>query len=225
MILAPVKGCLFSHRFTRPTKIGLVKDTGADCVVVSGSYRDAYEAALEFEGETGAIQLHAYDSPETVAGQGTLFAEWEEQGLNADTVLVAVGGAGLMGGALGWFEGSKKIVAVEPVRALTVNRALRDGPDSEVEVDGIAANALGASKVGRIGYDLATKHGVESTLVEDEDIASAQAQLWKEMRQVVEPGAATAFAALSSGAYIPEKGERVAVLLCGGNVNADPIRP
>ncbi len=212
---------VFVPEFAGPAKIGLIRRSGADLTVVPGVYDNALAAARTYEAETGAIQIHAYDAPATVAGQGTLFAEWEEQGLAADTILIAVGGGGLIGGAAAWFGTRMKIVGVEPHNAPTLNRALTEGPETMVDVSGVAANALGARKIGRIGYDLARAADVTSVLVDDEDILSAQALLWRELRQWVEPGGATALAALLSGAYRPAPGERVAVLLCGGNPAPD----
>ena len=205
-----------------PAKIALIRGTGAELEVVPGSYAEALKAALAHETATGAMQIHAYDAPETLAGQGTVMREWETQGLSADTVLIAVGGGGLIGGALGWLEGRRKVVAVEPRLAPTLNAALRHGPDTEVDVAGVAANALGGRKIGRLCYGLA--QNVESVLVEDAAITGAQHLIWRSHRLLVEPAGATALAALTSGAYVPEPGERVAVLVCGGNIAPDPFR-
>lgn len=215
------KAKVFVPELAGPTKINLIRRSGADLTVVPGVYDNALAAARVYEAETGAMQIHAYDAPATVAGQGTLFAEWEDQGLAADTILIAVGGGGLIGGAAAWFGARLKIVGVEPHNAPTLNRALTEGPDVLVDVSGVAANALGARKIGRIGYDLARATGVTSVLVQDADILAAQALLWRELRQWVEPGGATALAALLSGVYVPAPGEKVAVLLCGGNPAPD----
>ena len=215
------KARIFVPELAGAAKIDLIRATGADCEVVPGTYAEALEQALDYEARSGAIQLHAYDAPETVAGQGTLFAEWDAQGLAADTVLIAVGGGGLIGGALGWFQGAPHLVAVEPERAPTMARALVDGPETQVEVSGIAANSLGARQIGRIAYRLAREIGVESVLVPDEAILAAQKLLWDDLRVLAEPGGATALAALICGAYQAESGEKIAVLVCGGNVS-DP---
>ncbi len=206
-----------------PSKIALIKRLGADLVVVEGAYANAFAEAQAWEAKTGAMQVHAYDAPATVAGQGTCMREWEEQGLEADTILIAVGGGGLIAGALGWLEGRRKIVAVEPENTPTLARALQDGPNTEVEVSGIAANALGARVIGGICYDLARAQGVQPVLVTDAAIASAQKMLWQDRRLLVEPAGATALAALTSGAYLPEPGEKIAVLICGANVAPDPF--
>jgi threonine dehydratase len=208
-----------------PAKISLIRDTGADLQVVPGAYANALELAQAYEQETGAMQVHAYDAPGTVAGQGTCFAEWQDQGLKADTVVIAVGGGGLIAGALAWFNGAKKIVAVEPDTSCALNAALAAGAPIDVEVSGVAANALGAKRIGSICYDLAQARGVTSVTVPDEAITRAQHALWRERRILTEPAGATALAALMSGAYQPDPGERVAVLVCGGNIAPDPLQP
>ena len=206
-----------------PAKIALIRSLGADLVVVPGAYANAFDAARAYEAETGAMQIHAYDAEPTVAGQGTCMAEWEAQGLEADTVLIAVGGGGLIAGALAWTQGARRIVAVEPRGCAALHAARKAGAPTDIEVTGIAANALGARRIGTICYDLACRYDIRSVLVEDADIVRAQAELWQSLRQLVEPAGATALAALLSGAYRPEPGERVAVLVCGGNVAPDPL--
>jgi threonine dehydratase len=203
-------------------KIALIRAQGADLVVVPGLYADAAAAAQAHAAATGAMTVHAYDAHLTLAGQGTLMREWERQGLDADTVLIAVGGGGLIGGALAWLGGRRKVVAVEPVLAPTLNRALAEGPEATVTVGGIAANALGASRIGRLCHDLAVAQGVTSVLVPDEAIRAAQHLLWDSLRQWVEPAGATALAALTCSAYVPAPGERVAVLVCGANADPAP---
>ena len=206
-----------------PAKIALIRAQGADLTVVPGAYAEAAERAAEWQAATGAMQVHPYDAEATVAGQGTVMAEWEEQGLDADTVLIAVGGGGLIAGALGWLEGRRKVVAVEPETSCALHAALRAGGPVDVKVSGVAANALGARRIGEICYGLAQAQGSESVLVPDAAITDAQELLWHEMRQLVEPAGATALAALLCGAYVPEPGERVAVLVCGGNIAPDPL--
>ena len=214
---------IFVPEMAGASKIALIRATGAELSVVPGEYANALEAAQAFEAETGAMQIHAYDAPLTVAGQGTCMREWEEQGLQADTVLIAVGGGGLIGGALAWLNGRRKVVAVEPATSCALNAALDAGEPVDVSVSGVAANALGARRIGSICYDLASTVGVTSVLVEDDAITKAQHLLWQRARQLVEPAGATALAALTSGAYRPEPGERVAVLVCGANVAPDPF--
>ena len=212
---------IFVPEMAGSSKIALIERTGADLSVVPGEYANALTEAQAHERATGAMQIHAYDAPATVAGQGTCFAEWEAQGLQADTVLVAVGGGGLISGALAWLQGARKVVAVEPETSCALNAALQAGEPVDVSVSGIAANALGARRIGSICFGLA--QGMTSVLVSDEAIAKAQHMLWRAHRILVEPAGATALAALMSGAYQPAFGERVAVLVCGGNISPDPL--
>ncbi len=212
---------IFVPELAGPSKIALIEQIGADLSVVPGEYANALTMAQQHEEKTGAMQIHAYDAPATVAGQGTCFAEWDAQGLKADTVLVAVGGGGLIAGALAWFQDARKVVAVEPQTSCALNAALKAGEPVDVSVSGIAANALGARRIGQICFDLA--QGMTSVLVSDQAIIEAQRALWQTHRILVEPAGATALAALMSGAYQPEPGERVAVLVCGGNIAPDPL--
>ena len=208
-----------------PSKIALIEGLGADLEVVSGAYSDALDKARSYEADTGAMQIHAYDAELTVAGQGTCLAEWEDQGLEADTVLIAVGGGGLIAGALAWLGGRRKVVAVEPETACALHAAQAAGVPVDVEVSGIAANALGARRIGDICFELAQAQGIQTVLVSDAAITAAQTALWREARQLVEPAGATALAALMSGAYRPAPGEKVAVLICGANIAPDPFLP
>ncbi|MEN8748292.1 threonine/serine dehydratase [Marivita sp.] len=213
---------IFVPEIAGPSKIELIKRTGAELTVVPGEYANALELAEREASESGAMQIHAYDAPLTVTGQGTLMLEWEQQGLDADTVLIAVGGGGLIAGALAWLGGRRKVVAVEPVTSCALHAALHAGAPVDVPVSGVAANALGARRIGDICFDLATSVDVQSVLVSDSAIIEAQGALWQAHRQLVEPAGATALAALMSGAYSPAAGERVAVLVCGGNIAPEP---
>ena len=206
-----------------PAKINLIERLGADLCVVDGAYADALNAAQTFEAETGALQIHAYDALGTVAGQATCIAEWSEQGLEADTVLIAVGGGGLIAGALAWLSGRRKIVAIEPRTCCALNAALNAGAPVDVDVSGVAANALGARRIGTICLELAQHQDIQSVLISDAAISIAQRTLWQQMRQLVEPAGAAALAALQSGAYVPQPREKVAVLVCGGNIAPDPL--
>jgi len=217
------KAQIFVPEMAGPAKIALIERTGAALTVVPGEYANALEAARAYEAETGAMQVHAYDAPGTVAGQGTLMREWEEQGLQADTVLIAVGGGGLIAGSLAWLQGARKVVAVEPETSCALHAGLAAGEPVDVQVSGVAANALGARRVGSICHELAQAHLGASVLVPDDAITEAQTALWQSHRLLVEPAGATALAALRSGAYVPEPGERVAVLVCGGNIAPDPL--
>lgn len=214
---------IFVPAIAGPAKIALIRGTGAELSVVDGAYADAAARAAVWRARTGAMEIHAYDAPDTVAGQGTCMAEWEDQGLDADTVLIAVGGGGLIAGALGWLGDRRRVVPVEPASACALHAAMDAGRPVDVEVSGIAANALGARRIGTICLGLAQAQGVAPVLVDDAAIAGAQALLWRELRQLVEPAGATALAALLSGAYRPDRGERVAALVCGGNVAPDPL--
>ncbi len=217
------KAKIFVPEMAGPSKIGLIERLGADLTVVLGEYANAMEAAETWARESGAMQIHAYDAVPTIAGQGTCFAEWERQGFEADTLLIAVGGGGLISGAMGWFGGYKKIVAVEPFGCPSLCEALNIGAPVDVEVSGITANALGARRVGDLCFELANEQRLTSVLVSDDDVHAAQIKLWQELRQWVEPAGATALAALLSGAYEPEKEEKVAVLVCGANPDPDPV--
>jgi len=214
---------IFVPQMAGPAKIALIERTGAGLSVVPGEYADALAAALDYEARTGAMQVHAYDAPGTLAGQGTCAREWDGQGLQAETVLIAVGGGGLIGGALGWWQGARKVVAVEPETSCALRAALEAGAPVDVEVSGVAANALGARRIGALCFGLARAQGIASVLVSDGAILEAQRLLWREARLLVEPAGATALAALLSGAYVPAPGERVAVLLCGANVAPEPV--
>jgi len=218
------RAAIFVPQIAGPAKIALIDRTGADLHVVPGAYSEALAAAQAYEMATGAGQVHAYDALATVAGQGTVMREWELQGLEADTVLIAVGGGGLIAGALAWVQDRRKIVAVEPETCATLHHARRAGAPTDIEVSGVAANALGARRIGQLCFDLAQQHDIETVLVSDTAILLAQTAIWHDMRQLVEPAGAAALAALLSGAYTPEPDERVAVLLCGANPAPDPFQ-
>lgn len=214
---------IFVPELAGPAKIDLIRRTGAELHVVPGAYANAFEAAQAFETETGAMQVHAYDATGTVAGQGTLSLEWEDQGLDADTVVIAVGGGGLIAGAMAWMGNRRRIVGVEPETSCALHAAQQAGAPVDVEVSGVAANALGAKRIGNICFGLAEQTGTGVTLVSDEAILAAQKWLWQSFRQLVEPAGAAALAALMSGAYVPDPDERVAVLVCGANPAPDPF--
>ena len=215
---------IFVPELAGPSKIALIRSTCADLVVVPGTYAEALAEARAHEARTGAIQVHAYDDPATVVGQGTLMAEWEEQGLDSiDTVLIAVGGGGLIGGALLQLQGRRKVVAVEPETCATLHAARAAGRPVDIEVGGIAANALGAKRIGDICFDLAQRYDTPVVTVTDAAIEAAQRRLWQGLRQWVEPAGAATLAALASGAYQPEPGERVAILVCGANPAPGPF--
>ena len=200
-------------------KVRRLRALGADVVQAGTTYAEALAESAEAAARPGALGIHAYDAPGTVAGQGTVGLELEEQA-RPDTVLVAVGGGGLMGGIATWFDGAVRIVAVEPRTSNALHQALAAGRPVATTPTGVAADSLGASTVGDIAFDVARRTGVESVLVDDSDVVDARAWLWREVRVAAEPGGAAALAALLSGAYVPDAGERVAVIVCGAN--ADP---
>jgi threonine dehydratase len=201
-------------------KVERLRRLGATVRQVGDRYSVAYQAALAESERTGAVFCHAYDQPEMCAGNGTLGLELIEQTSGAvDTVLVAVGGGGLIAGIATALDGHARAVAVEPSQCPTLAKALAAGQPVDAPVAGVAADALGATRVGDIAWTVATRLGIESVLVEDDAIVEARKLLWEEWRIVVEHGAAVGVAALLSGAYRPAQGERVAVVLCGGNTS------
>ena len=203
-------------------KLARLRAYGATVVQAGSEYAEAYEAALGHAAAGGAVYVHAYDQPEVAAGAGVCGAELLAQ-VQVDTIVVAVGGGGLMAGIAAAAEGAAKIVAVEPTTCPTLHTALANGGPVDIAVSGIAADSLGARRIGAIAYAVATRTGVHSVLVSDEDLIDARRRLWDEHRIVVEHGAAAAFAALTSGAYTPERGERVAILLCGANTDPSDL--
>jgi threonine dehydratase len=201
-------------------KIERIRSYGATVHVVDGFYADAFAACEERAFDTGAVFMHPYDQPAVVAGQGTIAAELTEQAPALTTAIVAVGGGGLIAGIAAWYAGDARVVGVEPDRCPTLSAALRAGEPVDVEVGGVAADALGAARVGMIGFGVASRFVQDVVTVSDEDIVRARRLLWEECRVAVEPGAAATLAALVSGAYPPMPDERVCLVLCGGN--ADP---
>lgn len=201
-------------------KVDRLRALGATVVPHGVEYAEAYEAAVKHAADRGAVYCHAYDQPEIVAGAGCVGAEIADQlAGEVDTIVVAVGGGGLMAGIAAAVEGTARVVAVEPAAIPTLNAALAAGGPVDVSVSGVAADSLGARRVGEIAYAVAVRTGVRSVLVSDEDIVAARRLLWTDWRIAVEPGAAAAFAALTSKAYVPAEGERVAVVLCGANTD------
>jgi threonine dehydratase len=205
-------------------KVARLRGYGADVVQAGSCYAEAYESAAKHAAEAGALLCHAYDQPEVCAGQATLGLELLQQsGGELDTVLVAVGGGGLMAGIAMATEGRARVVGVEPVTIPTLHAALAAGRPVDVEVSGIAADSLGATRLGEIPFAVAARTGVRSVLVDDADIIAARRLLWDRYRLAVEHGAAAALAALTTGAYRPEDGERVAVVLCGANTDPSSL--
>ena len=201
-------------------KVAKLAKLGARVTQVGDEYAEAYAAAVVWARASGALFCHPYDDPDMVAGNGTLGLELLEQlPEGIDTVLVAVGGGGLIGGMIAALRERATIVAVEPATAATLHEALRHGEPVDVPVTGVAADSLGARRAGRIAFELARDAGIPSLLVDDQAIVDARRRLWEDYRIVVEHGTAAAYAAVTSGTYRPAAGERVVILLCGANTN------
>lgn len=220
-----VPATIFVPSVAAATKRERIREMGAELVIAGERYADALAASREFAAASGAREIHAFDQAETLLGQGSVALEIEEQSATPkdhplDTVLVAVGGGGLIGGMAAWFAGRVRLVAVEPRTAPTLYRALEAGRPVDAEAGGIAADSLAPRRVGELMFPLAQKFVECAVLVEDDAIREAQRALWKVMRVVAEPGGAAAFAALVSGAYRPAARERVGVVLCGSNTDA-----
>lgn len=213
---------IFVPSVASPSKMDRIRSYGADLVVAGERYADALEASEEWVRKSGALPVHAYDQPETLMGQGTLGLELQEQTSSAfDTLLIAVGGGGLIGGVAAWFEGKIRIVAVEPESAPTLDFAMRAGKPVDAPAGGIAADSLAPKRVGELMFPIAQKYVQQIVLVSDQSIAQAQLTLWDRCRILAEPGGAAAFAALLSRQYTPRLDERVGVILCGGNTRVE----
>ncbi|MCG5212142.1 threonine/serine dehydratase [Streptosporangium sp. KLBMP 9127] len=215
-----VRAEIFVPEVTSPVKVAGLRALGAVVNQAGAVYFDALAASRERAAETGALEVHAYDHPDVLAGQGTLGLELLDQIPGLDTVLVAVGGAGLIGGIAAALHGKASVVAVEPELIPALNHALAAGRPVDVSVSGVGADALGATRVGSLALEILISQGpVRSVLVSDEAIVAARLALWREHRIAVEYAGAAAQAAMISGAYRPEPGERVAVVLCGANTD------
>jgi threonine dehydratase len=215
---------VFVPEISTPAKIARIRSYGAGTVVAGGSYAEAQDLCDAYVAESGALKIHPYDAPETIAGAGTVALEWDEDlqrlalpGL--DTVLIAVGGGGLIAGVAAWFAGRVKVVGVEPEGSRALHAALEAGRPVDVPVQSIAADSLGARRVGEWNFAIARRHVAEVVLVPDAAIVEAQRRLWRDLSIVAEPGGAAAFAALISGAWRPGRAERVGILVCGANAD------
>jgi len=215
-----VPATIFVPGVTSPSKIDRIRAYGANLIVAGERYADALAASERYGEERGTLAIHAFDQPQTLLGQGTIGCEMDADLPGIDTLLVAVGGGGLIGGIAAWFRGRVKVIAVEPEGAPTLWRALAAGEPVDAETDGIAADSLAPKQVGSIMFPLAQAFVAQSVLVSDDAIRAAQLALWDKARLVTEPGGAAAFAALLSGTYAPASDERVAVLVCGANTTA-----
>ncbi|HEY3738246.1 MAG TPA: threonine/serine dehydratase [Bryobacteraceae bacterium] len=203
-----------------PAKVDRIRSYGAKLVITGDRYSDALEASERWACESGALPIHAYDQPETLIGQGSVGFELENQAPDLDTLLVAVGGGGLIAGIAAWYRGKVRLIGVEPEAAPTLTRALEAGRPADAEAGGIAADSLAPKRVGELVYPLLESYLDSAILVEDRAIEQAQKALWDVLRIAAEPGGAAAFSALLSKRYQPEPGERVGVLICGANTTA-----
>ena len=212
------KATIFVPDVSSPVKIARIKSYGADTRVGGARYADALERCEAFVAQSGALSVHAYDAAETIAGQGTVGLEWQEDAPELDTVLVAVGGGGLISGIAAWHAKTVKVVGVEPEGSRALHASLEAGRPVDVTVESVAADSLGARNTGQLVYDIAKANVDHVALVADEAIVEAQRMLWDRLRVAAEPGGAAALGALISGRYKPQAGEKVGVLLCGANV-------
>lgn len=209
---------VFVPEVSPEAKRARLRALGAEVVVTGAAYAQAYEACVARQQATGALQAHAYDQPEVVAGAGTLALELEEQaGHLPDTLLVSVGGGGLIGGVAAWVESRAHVVSLEPERAPTLHAARAAGQPVDVDVSGIAADSLGAKRIGAIAWEVSQRHVHDALLLPDDAIRAAQLWLWRELKLAVEPAAALGLAALQTGVYRPQPQETVGLVLCGAN--------
>jgi len=214
----PVK--IFVPSVSSPAKIARIRDYGADLAIEGDRYADALAASEAWARETGALPVHAFDQDETMLGQGSIGIELDEQTPDIDTLLVAVGGGGLIAGIAAWYSGRIKVIGVEPSTAPTLTKALQAGQPVDAPAGGLAADSLAPLRIGERVFPIVKSCVHRTVLVEDEAIMAAQKRLWQVLRLVAEPGGAAAFAALLSGAYVPDAGSRVGVVVSGGNTTA-----
>ena len=211
---------IFVPSVSSPAKVQRIREYGADLVIHGDRYADALAASEAWMQRSGAMSVHAFDQSETMLGQGTVGIELSRQAPNLDTLLVAVGGGGLIAGIAAWYSGSIKVVGVEPVAAPTLTKAFEAGHPVDAPAGSVAADSLAPRRVGELVFPIARKYVHETVLVTDEAIGLAQLALWRSLRVVAEPGGAAALSALTSGAYKARCGERVGVIVSGGNTTA-----
>lgn len=211
---------IFVPSISSPAKIERIRSYGAELVVGGERYADALTASEAWVAKSGALPIHAYDAPETIRGAGTLGLELEAQAPEIETILVGVGGGGLIAGLAAWYGGRIRVIGAEPESAPTLRAALAAGKPVDVAVGGLAADSLGARQIGEHVFPIAKAHVNQAILVTDQAIRAAQRALWNVARLVVEPGGAAAFAALLSAGYVPRAGERVGIMLSGANTTA-----
>jgi threonine dehydratase len=211
---------IFVPTISSPAKLERIREYGADLVIEGDRYADALAASEAWREQSGALPVHAFDQSETILGQGTIGLELDQQAPDIDTLLVAVGGGGLIAGIAAWYAGRIKVVGIEPSASPTLTRALQAGRPVDAEAGGIAADSLAPRRVGEHVFPIAKAHVHSTVLVSDDAIRQAQKVLWQALRVVAEPGGAAAFSAIRSGAYKPKSGERLAVIISGGNTTA-----
>ena len=213
---------IFVPSVSSPAKQERIRRYGAELVVGGELYAEALAASEEWVRTSGAMPVHAFDAHETILGTGTLALELSEQDAALDTVLVAVGGGGLIAGIASWYAGATRVIGVEPENAPTLTTALAAGRpvDAPASPTGVAADSLAPRRIGELPFSIIREHVSDVLLVEDDDIRRAQQTLWSEAQVVAEPGGATAFAALLSGRYVPKRGERVGIIVSGANTDA-----
>ena len=211
---------IFVPSVASPAKMERIRSYGAELVISGDRYINALETSIRFAAKSGALEVHAYDQVETMLGQGTTGLELEQQDPNLDSLLIAVGGGGLIGGVSSWYHNRIKIIGVEPEAAPTLKYALDAGMPVDAPAGGIAADSLEPKQVGKLMFPIAQEYVKNVILVTDEEIVQAQQLLWEKLRIVAEPGGAAAFAALLSHRYVPQNSERVGVVICGGNTDA-----
>ena len=215
------KARIFVPEISSPAKVARIAAYGAEVVQKGANYYEALALCDAHIAKTGAISVHAYNTETTLQGQGTLARELHDQSPDLDTLLVAVGGGGLIGGIAAWYQADVKVVGVEPLTCDALHAALAAGAPVLVQPSGLAADSLGASSAGTLMFPIAQRYIDRVVLVSDDDIRAAQRHLWHSLQLVSEPGGAAAFAALLAGAYKPEKDERVGIVVCGGNTTMD----
>jgi threonine dehydratase len=211
---------IFVPSVSSPAKVHRIREYGADLVVEGNSYADALSASEAWVQKSGAMPVHAFDQDETLLGQGTIGMELDEQAPDIDTILVSVGGGGLIAGIAAWYTNRIKVIGVEPFASPTLAKALEAGYPIDAEAGGLAADSLAPRRVGDRVFPIANNYVHSVVLVGDDAIIKAQKALWQVLRVVAEPGGAAAFSAILSGAYNPAIGERVGVLISGGNTTA-----
>jgi len=214
---------IFVPEISSPIKIETIRSFGAEVVIGGARYDDAQAACNAYAEKSGSLLIHPFDAITTLTGQGTIALEWEADDALPDTVLVACGGGGLIGGIAAHWHNRVKVVGVEPEGSKCLHAALEAGAPVPVDVNSIAGDSLGAKRVGQMAFDIAKAAVDHVALVSDDAIRNAQKILWRDFRIMSEPGGAAALAALLSGVYKPAKGERIGILLCGANVDPTTI--